>query len=562
MKKAIPTVLILILIGVLGVTFYKRYWTVYSYQDDPADLNAHYGVRDEEDLPVILQDELTDYHGKVLDGEVYLNIQDVHTLLSDRFYYSEEDGTLLYCLPDGRISAQEGAKEWTDQNGETVTEDYRICVQDGEDTYVALAFVKPYANFSYELFENPYRLRMYTEWGEQRTAEVTKDTKTRVSGGVKSEVVSDVPAGSRVIILNEMEKWSKVETEDAHIGYLENKCLGEPETTKQTPVTDYTEPEVQHTLFDGKINMGWHQVAGAEGNASLAQRLASTQALNIVAPTWLTVTDTEGTVDSRASKEYVDQAHAAGLQVWAVLDNFMSGEVQESFLKKDAARAAVIGSALQAAEQCGLDGINVDIESISAESGDDFREFIRELSIACRREGLILSVDNYVPHNFNDFYGLDEQAVFADYVVIMGYDEHYAGSQEPGSVASLGYVSYGIEEGLKDVPAERLINGIPFYTRIWKTGQDGVSSTAYGMQEAAQFIENHGMEIMWDEVSGQYYAEGKDEEYLYQCWMEEKESVQRKLEVMQSYNIAGVAEWALGLEDPAVWDEIAAYVSQ
>lgn len=210
----------------------------------------------------------------------------------------------------------------------------------------------------------------------------------------------------------------------------------------------------------------------------------------------------------------------------------------------------------------GIDGINVDIEGISEKYGDDFIEFVRELSIACRGAGLVLSVDNYVPYNFNNHYRLDEQGVFADYVVIMGYDEHYAGSQEPGSVASIGYVTYGIEEALKCVPAQKLINGIPFYSRIWKTAADGVTSMAYGMNELQTFIANHNMAVEWNAASEQNYAEVSEDDATYQIWIEDAESIEKKLEVMQAHGIAGVAEWCLGMESADVWTVIADYMNK
>ena len=199
---------------------------------------------------------------------------------------------------------------------------------------------------------------------------------------------------------------------------------------------------------------------------------------------------------------------------------------------------------------------------MSEVNGDHYIEFIRELSIACRREGLIFSVDNYVPYNFNDYYRLDEQGVFADYVVIMGYDEHYAGSTEAGSVASLDYVTYGIEEALQEVPAEKLVNAIPFYTRIWKTTAEGLGSEAYGMSEIQQFIANHNMKVEWNGMTGQNYAEAADDEATYQIWIEDAESIEAKLKVMESHAVAGVAELCLGMETEDVWDVIAAYMDQ
>ena len=330
-----------------------------------------------------------------------------------------------------------------------------------------------------------------------------------------------------------------------------------------TPVTDYQEPEYKRTALDGKVNMVWHNIAGASGNTTFNERIDRTKSVNVVAPTWFVVLGETGSVEVRATQDYVDAAHERGMAVWAVLDNFTGPDgVQQSFLASDEARTNVIEKVIETTGEMGIEGINVDIEGISEKYGRDFIEFIRELSIACRKEGLVLSVDNYVPYNFNDHYRMDEQGVFADYVVIMGYDEHYAGSQEPGSVASIGYVTYGIEEALKFVGKEKLINGIPFYTRVWKTTAEGVSSQAYGMNEVQTFIANHGMTVEWNASAEQNYAEVHEDDATYQIWIEDAESIERKLEVMQNHSIAGVAQWCLGMESSDVWDVIADYMEK
>ena len=330
-----------------------------------------------------------------------------------------------------------------------------------------------------------------------------------------------------------------------------------------TPVTDYREPEYKRTALDGKVNMVWHNIAGVAGNDTFAGRIANTQSVNVVAPTWFVVLNDTGSVEVRATQAYVNAAHEMGMKVWAVLDNFTGPDgVQQKFLASDEARSAVISKVIDTALEMGIDGINVDIEGISEKYGKDFIEFVRELSISCRGAGLVLSVDNYVPYNFNNHYRLDEQGLFADYVVIMGYDEHYAGSQEAGSVASIGYVTYGIEEALSNVPAEKLINGIPFYSRIWKTAADGVTSMAYGMNELQTFISNHNMTVEWNAATEQNYAEVSEDDATYQIWIEDAESIEKKLEVMQAHNIAGVAEWCLGMESADVWDVIADYMNK
>ena len=563
MKKVIPTIVVLILLGVLGTVFYKNYWVKYSYSEEMTDVNEYYGVRAEDDYPVVLQDQLSDYHAKKIGDSCYLDFDMVRNEINDRFYYSEEDGMLCYCLPDTRITAQEGSDVWTDSSGAENKEAYQICVKDGDTLFIAVDFLKKYSNFSFEEFTGPNRARIYTEWGERQEATVTKDTNLRVTGGVKSAVVTEVPSGSRVIILDKMETWCKIETEDGMIGYIENRRMTDPETVLMTAVTDYKEPEYKRTALDTKVNMVWHNIAGTAGNATLAGRIEKTKSVNVVAPTWFAVLNDSAAVEVRATQDYVDACHDQGMKVWAVLDNFTGPNgVQQAFLASDETRKAVIEKVIDNAVSMGIDGINVDIEGITSEYGEDYIEFIRELSIECRNNGLVLSVDNYVPYNFNDFYRIEEQGLFADYVVIMGYDEHYAGSKEAGSVASIDYVTYGIEEALTMVPAEKLVNGIPFYTRIWKTTAEGVSSEAYGMNQTQQFIANHAMEVVWNAATCQNYAEVHEDDASYQIWVEDADSIEKKLEVMQAHKIAGVAEWCLGMESSDVWDVIADYMKE
>ena len=563
MKKVLPTLFILVLIGVLGVVFYKTYFVKYTYTDEKVDLNLYYEVNGEDDYPVILQDDWSDYHARKIGEQYYLDYDTVTTLLNDRFYYGEEDGELLYCLPDTRITAKEGESVWTDSSGASTQEQYAICVKEGDTLYVSLDFVRRFTNFSYEAFTEPNRMSIYNSWDERQEAEVTRATKLRSSGGVKSKVVAEVPDGTKLVVIERMDNWSKVVTPGAMIGYIENRKMSEPTAAAMTPVTDYREPEYKRTALDGKVNMVWHNIAGVAGNDTFAGRIANTQSVNVVAPTWFVVLNDTGSVEVRATQAYVNAAHEMGMKVWAVLDNFTGPDgVQQKFLASDEARSAVISKVIDTALEMGIDGINVDIEGISEKYGKDFIEFVRELSISCRGAGLVLSVDNYVPYNFNNHYRLDEQGLFADYVVIMGYDEHYAGSQEAGSVASIGYVTYGIEEALSNVPAEKLINGIPFYSRIWKTAADGVTSMAYGMNELQTFISNHNMTVEWNAATEQNYAEVSEDDATYQIWIEDAESIEKKLEVMQAHNIAGVAEWCLGMESADVWDVIADYMNK
>ncbi|NTV78674.1 MAG: chitinase, partial [Clostridiales bacterium] len=507
----------------------------------------------------ILQDEKTQLNAKLLDGYYYFDFATVQDYFNDRFYVDYNEGLLLYTTPTDIIRAQFGTSEYL-ADGQTYTEDYTIAFKEGDVVYVAADYVKKYANFSYEGFTEPNRLQVYTSWGTVNVATIEKDTAVRYQGGVKSPILEDVSAGDVVIILEQMEQWSKVKTAHAIIGYVENKRLSEIREEVQTPVTDYVEPVYTNISSEQKINLGWHQVAGIAGNDTLDSVLANTKALNTISPTWFYMSDNDGNIVSLASQSYVDKCHEKGIAVWALLENMTYDMSTQEVLSYTSKRAYLINNLMTEVLAYGIDGINVDLEQIASETGEDFIEFIRELSIECRKKGIVLSVDNYVPKEYSAHYHRKEQGIVADYVIIMGYDEHYSGSEVAGSVASIDFVEEGIARTIEEVPAEKVINGIPFYTRIWETTGGVVSNEDVGMATAETFLSNHDVVPAWDETTCQNYGEFQSGDSLFQVWLEDKTSIEVKLNIMNKYQIAGVAAWKLGLEKADVWDVIEAYV--
>jgi spore germination protein YaaH len=563
MKKVIPVLIAIVLIIVIAAAgFGARLLNKYSYSKERADLTEYFDIEGSDDVPIILQDERIEEHAKLWDGECYFDLDTVHKYFNDRFYHDGKEGLLLYTLPDTIVRTEIGSDTVT-IGEETTQRDYMITRYDGETLYVAADFVKEYSNFSYELFTEPNHMQVYTEWNERQTAEILKDTQVRYQGGIKSDILTDVQKGDRVIVLEEMENWTKVKTQDAYIGYVENKKLGEQTTETPVPVTDYEEPVYQSNTRDYKINLAWHAVAGIAGNDTLTTVMQNTKSINVISPTWFSLSDNEGNFTSFATQDYVTQAHNMGLEVWALIDNFTNADVDTyEVLVRTSTRTKLIEGLIDTALEYDLDGINIDFENISLDAGEPFIEFIRELSIPCREHGIVLSVDNYVPMGYTDHYDREEQGIVADYVIIMGYDEHYKGSEEAGSVASIDFVERGIADTVAQVPAEKVINAIPFYTRIWETTGTTLDSQAVGMELAQQYIEEHGITTRWDEETCQNYGEYQSGDTYCQVWLEDADSIQVKLNIMQNYGIAGVAEWKLGFETPDVWDVIEAYINR
>lgn len=563
MKKIIPVLIAVVLIIIIvGVSFGKGIMEKYSYSKDQADLNEYFGVSGDEGA-IIMQDEIIEDKARVsADGTFYITYDTVSDyFIYTRLYVNEMENTIRYVLPDRIISYNIGESSYMDGENENLC-DYQIAFYEGDTLYIAIDFIRLFTVFDFETFREPNRIQIYTTYGEKQFATIEKDTQVRYQGGVKSEILKEVAAGDQVTVLDQMETWSKVKTTDGFIGYVENKRLGETESRTPAFVNNssmYGDLEFTGISKDYKINMGWHQVSGPGGNATLAEVTANTKGLNTIAPTWFHLTGNEGNIVSYASADYVNSAHAMGLEVWALADDFTEEVDRYAIFSSSAARANLIQNLMREVQNYGIDGLNIDFERIDEKTGKHFVEFIRELSVECRKNGIVLSVDNYPISGGAIWYNRREQGVYADYVIVMGYDEHWGSGGTAGSVSSIGYVESGIADTLEYVPAEKLINGIPFYTRIWKTTGTEVVGESVGMQAAANFAADNGIQTQWQEEECQHYGEIQKGDTLYQVWLEDYDSVKVKLDVMKTYDLAGVAEWKLGLETPDVWDLIVEY---
>ena len=563
-KKVVPILIAIALIIIIGgLSFGGKIIEKYSYSKERADLNAYYHISDSEDAAIVLQNEIVEERAKVIDGTWYLDLDTVHKYLNDRFYMDRNEDLLLYTLPEDIVKVVIGSSVKETEDG---SEDlgYTIARYEGEKLYLAVDYVKQYTNFGYEVFTDPNRVQIDTQWEEMQVASIKKNTQVREKGGVKSPILTDVAKGDKVTVLEQMETWTKVKTADSVIGYVENKRLDNTRSELPIPVTDYTEPEYTSLTRDYKINLGWHVVAGTAGNDTLQSVTANTKGLNVISPTWFKLSDNEGNFTSFASADYVEKAHGMGLEVWALVENIEYKDSIDMYqiLSSTTTRRKLIDALVAEVQQYGIDGINVDFEQISMDCGEHYIEFIRELSVSCRKNGIVLSVDNYVPTGYTDHYDRREQGIVADYVIIMGYDEHYAGSPEAGSVAPINYVENGIADTVSQVPANKVINAIPFYTRIWETTGSSISSQAVGMEMAEEYVAAHNIDVEWNEETCQNYGEYTSGDTLYQVWLEDEESIRVKLNIMEKYGIGGVAAWRLGFEKPEIWDEIETYLNQ
>lgn len=538
-KPVIAVAVLVILVAIFGIVTHVV--MKYIPSSEKMDLNEYYGEMADGEIALVIGTEKLEERGLVDGDRVYLPLDVVNTYLNQRYYWDSANQQILYATPSEltsvSASSEAGDKVW---------------VKD-DKVYLNLTYVQEFTDLDAYITKDPYRIAIQYKFKNVKTVTVKKNTSIRYRGGIKSAILTSVKKGTKLRLIEEMENWDQVATDDGYIGYIDKKKVGEAEKTKFE--RSFKKEEYSYLTMDSKVNMVWHQVTSTDANAYFADATANMTGVNVISPTWFYLTDTSGNIASIASADYVSQAHEKGLQVWGLIDNFTQEVSTTETLSSTAARQNIISQLIQAAQDVGMDGINVDFESLSEDVGTHFLEFLRELSIECHKNNLVLSVDNPVPEDFTSHYDRAEQGRVVDYVIIMGYDEHYVGS-EAGSVASLPWVEQGIQDTLDEVPAKRVINAIPFYTRLWRTTGGNVTSEAIGMDQAQQTIAENNVETYWDKTTSQNYGKYDIDNSTYQIWLEDAQSVAEKVKLVSKYDLAGVSAWKLGFENNGIWQVI------
>lgn len=548
---------VIALIGMLAILFV----CIRKYMPSSQRMGSeeYFGQLGETEAAVVVEDHIAQEHAQVYDGNVYIDYTLVQNELNSRFYWDASVGLLLFTTPTQVFEIAPNTSAYT-IDGESFDAGYDILHTTSAGMYLSMTFLQQYSDLNCQVYETPKRVVITYGSEEVTTARIKKDTVVRYQGGIKSPIVTDVTEDSEVTVLEQMDSWSKVLTADGYIGYVKNKQLAD--VTQTTRETVYAGPEYTSIHLDEKVNLVWHQIDYQEMNSQFAEDTADITGVNVISPTWYFLADSEGEITSFADADYVKAAHKKNMQVWALISNFSADVDSTTLLASRAARQKVQNYLIGQAQEIGFDGINIDFEGIAQEAGCDYVQFIRELSILCRKNGIILSVDVPVPMDFSKYYNREELGNVCDYVIMMGYDEHYAGSDIVGSVASMDFEETGIQNMLTEVSKDKLISAIPFYTRLWYTetladGTTNVTSEAYSMDNIEALLTEKGVTAAYDESTGQQYAEWTDSDGKFcQVWLEDENSIAARAALVSKYELSGIAEWVLGREQSWVWDVI------
>lgn len=567
-KRQIPPVLIALCIGIVMIFIFvigkiidkNTPSKTYVSEDEIKEMYYLSGA-DENQIAIVMQDEIIEEHGFWEDDTIYLDYNFVKQNFNSRFYWDNNENVLIYTTPDDVIKADVGSREYSQTKSKNAVE-YVIVKTDGSNVYIALDYVKLFSNIKYEYYKDPARLCITYEWNTVDTGKIKEKTQLRTGAGIKKDIITDLSKDTKITLLESEGDWSKAVTDDGYIGYVKNKYIGSRNKV-ELKNEDYTEPVYTNIKKDFKISMAWHMIVSANDNNKIVDLTANTKGMNVISPTWFRIVDNNGTLSSLADASYVSRAHQLGMEVWAMVDDQSPDSENTQVFTYTSKRENMINQLISSAIQYNLDGINVDFEYITSEIAEDYIQFLRELSVKCRNNGIVLSVDDKVPIASNMYYNRKEQGIIADYVAVMAYDEHWGVDSGAGSTASISWVKEGIENTVSEVSPSKVILGVPFYTRIWGEKSDGTveSFQTADMQTSETVIAQNGAQKIWLDELGQNYSEYTAGDITYRIWVEDAASIENKVKLISEYQLAGVSAWRLGSETPDIWNTIVKYTN-
>ena len=557
----------------------KNWYMGLTYQNKAGEDTLYTTKMGDSVAAVALEGEYAGDYAIVKGEEVFVNIDTIKEKIDDRFYWDKNENLVLFTNANEVFTTKVGENEIVGTQSETT--EYTISFVEKKKCYLNIKFVTKYIDIKYTFTKKkddaPAILYLQYKDGEKTYMTVSDDIEMRSKGDYQNLIVTNVAEDTKVEILETGKNWDKVCTDTGYIGYLPVSYLEDAKKEKITYKNDsdtYT-----HVLMDKKVCMVWNQVYNQTANNQIGALTANVKGVNVISPTWFSLVDKRANLSSLADLDYVETAHNKGMQVWALVDDFKNKKITGTVLSNTSLRQRLVNNIMYFIDSYDLDGINIDFEYISKNVGDSYLQFLRELSIECRKAQKVLSIDNYVPSEWSSFYDIPQQGLLADYIIIMNYDEHTVGSTEAGSVASMPFVENSIKDTLALVnDKNRIINGMPFYTRLWtltpangEGEQEGtyvedavngdyyLTSEALGMSQAKKAYKQAGVKPSFDEATGQNFVTYETTQGEVMMWLEDATSVKARLDLMTQYELGGAACWSLGRETDNIWNVMAPY---
>ena len=491
----------------------------------------------------------TNYDPFVKDGGLYVSVDTISKTIDENIYYDNIATKVIITTKDKVVKFK------IDENKVSRNFEYSDI-----DTPAKLVNGQPYIDIN--LLKEEYNIK--TEYNEKTNTIVIDKLSTsdipvnynlvNVYSNIstKSDVLDILNKNDKVTVYTdsiEHKSWYKIKTDKGIVGYISKNSVTIQAEEKENVETEANENK-------DKIVMFWQY--GSNLDVLGKNKI---EGVNVVSPTWYELKNSSGDISSKYSSSYYSKAKEYGYKIWPIITNGIdsasySANDTSALLKSEYNRENFIKNIREIAKKDKLDGINIDFESMKDDDRELYTQFIRELTPILRNEGITVSVDFY----FVKY--IDRQRIgdVADYVILMGYDQKGAWSSEAGSISSVKIVEEQLNSLINDskIESNKIILGVPFYTRLWtiKNVSEKTTTKIYSMQDCQDFITDNNITPVWDEDAGQNYAEVKKGDLTYKLWIEDKDSMKKRVELINKYNLAGISAWRKGLETEDVWQTI------
>lgn len=385
---------------------------------------------------------------------------------------------------------------------------------------------------------------------EYDVSKTTKEVFLREDSSKRSPIIKKLPEGEKLYIYGEKSKFYKVRMPEGYAGYV----------LKENVDDNFEKVNLassRKNISDSPINLTWDYTY-AEHSDEKVNQIKDINGLDIIIPTWFSIRNGNGDMIDRGNLNYIKKYNELGVDVWAYLDNSFNPDITHEALSNENTRKKVIDKTLELCKKYNMKGINIDFEHTKIEDRDNITAFVNEFREKAG-DDFIITVD-VTPQISSDVtkepYDRKALAEVSDYIVVMAYDQHWGSSDEAGSVAQYKWVEGSINVLFRNVPNRKMILGVPLYTRLWKESNGKVTSKTISMNEVVNIIASNGLNPIWDKDSQQNYVEYEENGSTYKIWIEDANSLEKKVSLVNKYNLAGVGSWRLGFETQNIWDVI------
>lgn len=491
----------------------------------------------------------------IKDGVVYVSKPDIYNFFDNTIIYDEKYNQVVTTSSTKIASLLIDSKQIQVNSSNTTIKAGAIILD--EVAYVPISELDEVYNIKTTYVESEDLVYIDSLDREQQTATLKKDSSIKYKPTIISATLAKAKQGDTLTIANRSDYpvpngWTRVRTANGTLGYIQTSKLNEFKTIR--------EKAEEKAKIEGPISLAWDYYSEY---VSAPTRTGKITGVNVISPSFFYMTKYSTTnVYENVGNEgiaYVNWAHGNGYQVWPMFTNSNMSETSK-MLSDYKSRETVINQIINYIKQYNLDGINIDFEGMYETDKDNFSRLLIEIRPRLNEIGAVLSVDVTAPDGAPEWslcYDRYTIGKVADYVMFMAYDQYGVSATKAGTTAGHNWVEANVKKflGQEEVKAEKIILGIPFYTRVWKESNGNVTSSVVNIGNVNNVIPSNATKT-WDEDLQQYYVEYTKGGATYKIWVEDEKSLEAKLDLVSKYNLGGAAYWEYDRATNSIWNLI------